>query len=117
MASDADERVEEEDAAPADVLGEHAAERRTDREADRGDAGPDADGLRLRLGIGNAAPDQRERRDVDDRRTDPLEAARRDEHADARREPAADRRDAEDDDAADVRAPAAVVIAERARPT
>ena len=36
------------------------------------------------LGSGNAAPDQRERRDVDDRRADALEAARHDEHADAR---------------------------------
>ena len=77
MASDADERVEEEDAAPPDVLGEHAAERGTDREADRGDAGPDPDGASpSRRDRGTRRPTSASDATFDDRRADALEAAR-----------------------------------------
>ena len=81
------DRVEDEDAAPPDVLGQDAAEGGTDREADRGDAGPDADGARLLVRIGERGPDKGERRDVHDRRTDPLEPAHDTQELDARREP------------------------------
>ena len=76
--------------------------------------GPDADRARLRVRIGERGPDEGQRRDVHDRRTDALEPAHDTQEVDARRQPAADRSDAEDDDADDVRAAAAVVVAERA---
>ena len=91
---DADRHVDEEDAAPAPVLDEDAAERGTDRGAHARDRGPDADRARLVLGIGKRGADERERRHVGGGGGDALHAARDVQHVERGREAARDRRHA-----------------------
>jgi hypothetical protein len=79
---DPDQRVEQKDAAPSDVLGEDAPKRRADGKAYGGDSRPDSDRPRFCLGIGKRGADQCERRNIHARGTDALEATRHDEHCD-----------------------------------
>ena len=74
-ASDPDRDVDVEDPVPGDVLGDHAAEQRPDRERHRRDAGPDAD-RRAALACREGGADDRERRGHHQRRADALHRAR-----------------------------------------
>ena len=110
---DADGDVDEEDPVPAQVLREQPAGEGADRERERRDARPDADGhppfLRREGGS-----DDRERRRVHQRRADALHDARHDQHVSGVREPAPQRGGGEDEDADHEDQAAAVGVGELA---
>ncbi len=90
--------VDEEDPAPADVLGEQAAEERADRERERRDPRPDPD-RRSALPRREGRGDDRERRRVHQRRADPPRGARGNQGRRVASEAAPERRGSEDDQA------------------
>ncbi len=73
-AEHADRDVDEEDPAPAEVLGEETADERADRQRERGDARPDPD-RHPALARRERGRDDRERRGVHQRGTDALDDA------------------------------------------
>ena len=111
MPEDPDRDVDVEDPAPVDVLGDHAADQRPDRQRQRRDAGPDAD-RHAALPRRERRGDDRQRRRVHQRRADALHDARADQHAGAVREAAEERRRGEDDEADDEDAPPAEHVRE-----
>src|SRR5207253_4402607 len=92
---DPDRDVQEEDRLPAEVLDHPAAERRSKREREAGDAGPQADraGALLRR---ERDREDRERARQQQRRADALRGAEADQHAARTREPARERGERED---------------------
>ena len=95
---DSDRDVDEEDPRPGEVLGQRAAEDQADRAAADRDRGPDAERLRPLGPFGERGRDDREGGRRDERRAEPLQAARADQHSGARREPVQQRRGREDDE-------------------
>ena len=100
-----DRHVDVEDRAPADVLGEQAADQRADRERERRDTRPDAD-RRAALARRERGRDDRERGRVHQRGAGALDDAGADQEPRARRERAGERGAAEDRQADDEDAPA-----------
>ena len=112
-AKDPDRDVDEEDGSPADVLNEVSAERRTQREGETRDAGPDSDRLRALVGRERHRQD-RQRSRHEQRTADALEASERDQVTRRAREAAHQRKEGEDSQAGKERALATVAVAEDA---
>ena len=110
---DADRDVDPEDARPADVLDQEAAEQRAEGEAEARDAGPDADRRGEPLARERGDED-RERERVHDRGADALERARGDQLGVGVGERAQRRRDGEHDQADEEQPSTAEAIAELA---
>ena len=97
----ADRHVDEQDPAPAQRLGEHAAEQRARRSAAGGDGAPDAQRAVALGPFGEGRRDDRQRGRRDDRAAEALQPAGRHEQAGARRQRAEQRGEREHGDADD----------------
>ena len=91
--SDADRQVDEEDPAPRERLGEHAAEQQARGAASRRDRAPDSERLRTLGAVRERARDDRERSRRDERGAETLEGPAADEHAGRGRDAVHERRD------------------------
>ena len=103
---EADGQVDEEDRAPVDELGQHAAEQHADRGAGAADRAPDAQRLGT-LGAVEGARDDRQRRRGQQRGAEALSGTRREQHRGATRERGSQRGRGEDGQAGEEDAAAA----------
>ena len=103
---EADRHIDEEDPRPGEGLREDAAEQQADGGAAGGEPGPQAQRLALVVAVGERRVDDRQRRRGDERRPDPLQRARADQHPGGAREAVDQRRDGEDRHADEEQPPA-----------
>ena len=111
---DADRHVDQEDAAPAPVGGDHAAEDRTERRRHAGDRPPDPE-RHAAIAAAEALPEQRQRRGEHDRPADALAAPGHDQHHRVLGHAAQQRAQGEDDQADLEQQLPAIPVGEHAR--